>query len=171
MIAAYQGYRPRLGENAWVAQSAVVLGQVEIEDEASVWYGCVVRGDVHRIRIGRGTNVQDRCVVHVTSNTHPTIIGDRVTVGHSAILHGCTIADDVLVGMGAIVLDGVEVGAESIVAAGSLLPPRKIYPPRSLVMGNPARVIRQVSAVEVEANQRSAEHYIELAAKHAEHAY
>lgn len=166
MLQAFLGKTPTLGAEVFVADSAVVIGDVTLGAEASVWYGTVVRGDVHAIRIGRGTNIQDNCVVHVTRDTAPTHIGDWVTIGHGAILHGCRIADRVLIGMGAVVLDDAEVGSDSLVGAGSLVPPGKSYPPRSLVLGNPARVVRPLRPDEIAALQRSATDYIELARQH-----
>jgi carbonic anhydrase/acetyltransferase-like protein (isoleucine patch superfamily) len=123
---------------------------------------------VHSITIGRVTNIQDRCVVHVSSGTHPTVIGDLVTVGHGAIIHGCSIGNEVLVGIGAIVLDGVEIGNECVIAAGSLLPPGKSYPDRSLIVGSPAVLKRALESDELAWIRRSAEHYAQLAHKHSE---
>lgn len=168
MIQPFQGKEPRLGQGTFVAADALVLGEVELGDHSSVWYGTVVRGDVHSISIGRRTNIQDRCVVHVSGGTHPTHIGELVTVGHGAIVHGCTIEERTLVGIGAIVLDGVVVGEGSVVAAGSLLPPGKTYPPRSLIVGSPAVRKRELTDEELEWIQRSAEHYVDLARQHAQ---
>ena len=145
---------------AYVDQSAQVIGDVHIGPESSVWMNVVVRGDVNAIRIGARTNVQDGTVVHVQSGTHPTTIGDEVTIGHAAIVHGCTVEDRCLIGMGAILLNGVRVGAESIVAAGSLLPENFQVPPRSLVMGSPARKIRGLVDAEVAMIRRFAENYV-----------
>src|SRR5919112_2604169 len=149
MLRAYKGVLPRVATDAYVDESAQVIGDVEIGVESSVWMNVVIRGDVHRIRIGRRSNVQDGTVVHVMRDTHPTTIGDEVTIGHGAIVHGCTIDDRVLVGMGAILLNGVEVGADSIVAAGTLLTEGTTVPPRSLVMGSPGTVRRPLSEDEV----------------------
>ena len=135
--------------SAYVDDSAQVIGDVEIGAESSVWMNAVVRGDVHWIRIGARSNVQDGSIVHVMNGTHPTAIGDDVTIGHAAVVHGCTVGDRVLVGMGAILLNGVSVGPDSIVAAGSLLPENAQIPPRSLVMGSPARVKRSLTDGEV----------------------
>jgi carbonic anhydrase/acetyltransferase-like protein (isoleucine patch superfamily) len=167
MIKPFQQHTPQLASNAWVASTALVMGKVTLGHESSIWYGSVLRGDVNSIYIGAKTNIQDRTVIHVTSDTHPTHVGDNVTVGHGVVLHGCRIDDEVLVGMGAVVLDGVEVGRGSIVAAGSLIPPRKVFPAGSMIMGNPGRVIRQVSAEEARAIEQSAEHYVALARQHA----
>src|SRR5688572_17472840 len=142
MIRRYKGVMPRLAPSVFVDESAQVIGDVEIGEEASVWMNAVVRGDVHWIRIGRRSNIQDNTVVHVQNGTHPTTIGDEVTIGHAAIVHGCTIGNRVLVGMGAILLNGSIVGEDSIVAAGSLLTEESRFPPRSLLMGSPAKVKR-----------------------------
>lgn len=168
MLMTFQSHAPRLADGVFVTEDAVVLGQVNIGAHSSVWYGCVVRGDVNTITIGERTNIQDRTVVHVTSEQHPTTVGHGVTVGHAAILHGCTVGDDVLVGMGAIVLDGVQVLPGSVVAAGSVLPPGKHYPPGVLIMGSPARVVREVRPEEQERIRESATHYVVLAEAHME---
>jgi len=168
MIVAYGEHEPQLGEGAWVASSAMMLGDVRLGAGSSVWYGSVVRGDVNSIRIGVGTNIQDRCVVHVSTRTHPTQIGDHVTIGHGAVIHGCTIDDVALIGIGAVVLDGAVVERECVVAAGSLLPPGKRYPSGSLVVGSPAIVKRQLDPQERARILTSAEQYIALSLKHAE---
>lgn len=168
MIRTFGDKQPQLAQGVFVAETAMVLGDVTVGRDSSIWYGTVIRGDVHHIRIGEATNIQDRCVVHVTSETHPTAVGDQVTVGHGAIIHGCTVGDRCMVGMGAIILDGVEVGDECLVAAGALLPPGKIYPPRSMIVGSPARVKGQVSEEDVQWILRSADNYKSLARKHWE---
>jgi carbonic anhydrase/acetyltransferase-like protein (isoleucine patch superfamily) len=145
---------------AYVDESAQVIGDVAIGPESSIWMQVVVRGDVNRIRIGARTNVQDATVVHVMHDTHPTELGDDVTVGHAAVLHGCTIADRVLVGMGSILLNGATIGADSIVAAGSLVTEGTAMPPRSLVMGRPAVVRRTLSDDEVRSVLGYAERYV-----------
>src|SRR4051812_23161271 len=142
MLRPHRGRLPRVHPTAYIDDSAQVIGDVEIGAESSVWMNVVIRGDVHRIRIGRRSNVQDGSVVHVMRDTHPTTIGDDVTIGHGALVHGCTIDDCCLIGMGAILLNGVRIGAGSIVAAGSLLPEGTEIPPRSLVMGAPGKVKR-----------------------------
>jgi len=158
-ILPYKGRFPKLAPTALVLPGADVIGDVEIGEEASVWFGTVVRGDVNFIRIGDGTNVQDRCVVHVTVDKHPTVIGDRVTVGHGAILHGCRVEDACLIGIGAIVLDAAVIGHHSLVAAGSLVTPRTVVPPGSLVMGSPAAVKRALAKDEMENLEESARRY------------
>lgn len=149
MILSYRGVSPKIAGDAFVAPTATVIGDVEIGAESGIWFGVILRGDVNRIRIGTRTNLQDGTIVHVTRELHPTIIGSNVTVGHGVKLHGCSIADGCLVGIGAIVLDGVQLGAQSLVAAGSLLTPGMVVPPRSLVVGSPAKVKRPLTAEEV----------------------
>lgn len=148
MIANVFGKKPKIPSSAWIASSADVLGDVTMGEHVSIWYQAVVRGDVHWIKIGEYTNVQDGSVLHVTNGKFPLSIGARVTIGHKALLHGCTVGDDCLIGMGAILLDGVEVGAGSVVAAGALLPPGKKYPPNSLILGAPAKAVRTLTAEE-----------------------
>ena len=145
---------------AFVDDSAQVIGDVEIGEESSIWMAVVVRGDVHRIRIGRRSNVQDGTIVHVMRDTHPTAIGDNVTIGHAALIHGCTIDDRCLIGMGAIVLNGARVGADSIVAAGALVVEGMQVPPRSLVMGSPAKIKRALTEAEVSSIQMYADRYV-----------
>lgn len=166
-ITAFEGTVPVLEEGAWVAPGAHVMGDVVLGAEASVWYNSVIRGDVHRIRIGARTNIQDLSLVHIDTGTAPTHIGEDVTVGHRAIIHGCTIGDRCLIGMGSIVLSGAEIGEESLVGAGALVPPGKSFPPRSLLIGTPARVVREVTDEEVEGFLESARHYAALARRHA----
>src|ERR687885_1701043 len=149
MIRPFQGKHPRIHPSAFVEQSAQVIGDVVIGEESSVWFNAVVRGDVFYIRIGRRTNVQDGTVIHVTKGTHATILEDEVTVGHNVTLHGCYVERGCLIGMGSILMDGVRVGAQSIVAVGALVSPGTQVPPRSLVIGVPARVKRQLTDEEV----------------------
>jgi gamma-carbonic anhydrase len=158
---------PRVDGAGFVADTAVVIGDVALGRDTSVWFGCLVRGDVHRIVIGAETNIQDLTVVHVTGGLHATTVGDRVTVGHRAILHGCTVHDRCLIGMGAIVLDGAVVGPGAIVAAGALVPPGATIPPGMLAMGSPARVVRPVTPTEDASIDESAAKYVELARRYA----
>jgi carbonic anhydrase/acetyltransferase-like protein (isoleucine patch superfamily) len=138
------GVRPVVGRDVFVAETATVIGDVHLGDEAGIWFGAVLRGDYFPIRVGARTNIQDNAVVHITAGIAGATIGDDVTVGHSAIIHGCTVGNLCLIGMGSIVLDGANVGDESFVAAGSLVTPNTIIPPRSFVMGRPAKVVRPV---------------------------
>jgi carbonic anhydrase/acetyltransferase-like protein (isoleucine patch superfamily) len=162
VIHPFRDVVPKVHPSVWVADSADIIGDVELAEDASVWFGSVLRGDVNFIRVGRGTNVQDGTIVHVNRHGTPTILGDYVTVGHAARLHGCTIASHCLVGIGAIVLDGAEVGEQSVIAAGALVPPGSKIPPRSMVMGAPAKVTREVNAGDLDLIRRSAQGYIEL---------
>jgi carbonic anhydrase/acetyltransferase-like protein (isoleucine patch superfamily) len=168
LILPFAGIAPRLGRDVFVAPNATLIGDVELDDEASVWFGAVLRGDIGRIRIGKRTNVQDLACAHLTDAREgvpgsETIVGDDVTIGHGAILHGCTIGDGCLIGMGSIVLDHAVIGAGSVVAAGALVPPRFIAPPRSLVRGSPAKVIREVTEAELAMGPYGAAHYAEHA--------
>lgn len=150
MLIPYRGTLPQLASGVFVAPSAVIIGDVHIGEDAGIWFGVIVRGDVNHIRIGPRTNLQDGTIVHVTSGTHPTHIGAGVTIAHGARLHGCTIGDGSLIGIGAILLDGVDIGAESLVAAGSLVVPGTCVPPRSLVAGSPAKVKRPLVQAELD---------------------
>ena len=160
MLRQYRSVLPTVHSSAFVDVSAQVIGDVHIGPESSVWMNVVVRGDVNYVRIGARTNIQDLTLVHVMRDTHPTVIGDEVTVGHSAVLHGCTIEDRCLIGMGAILLNGVEVGEDSIVAAGALRPERFRVPPRSLIMGSPARHRRTLSDDDVALILTYAQNYV-----------
>jgi carbonic anhydrase/acetyltransferase-like protein (isoleucine patch superfamily) len=144
-----------------------VIGDVEIGAATSLWFGSVVRGDVHAIRIGARTNLQDHCVVHVTSGLYPATIGDEVTIGHRAVVHGCTVRDGALVGIGSIVLDGADVGEEALVAAGALVGPGMKVPARTLVRGVPARVARELTRDEIQAQRDRALEYVETSRHYA----
>ena len=149
MLRPYLGRLPAVHPTAFVDQSAQVIGDVVLGAESSIWMNAVVRGDVHYIRIGARSNVQDNAVVHVQHQTYPAVIGDDVTIGHGAIVHGCTVGNRVLVGMGAIILNGAQIGDDCIVAAGTLVTERTIIPPRSMVMGSPGKVRRPLGDAEV----------------------
>ena len=161
MIRSYRGVTPKLGARVYVDESAQVIGDVELGDHASVWMCAVIRGDVHTIRIGPYSNVQDNCVIHVFKEQHPTVVADHVTIGHSATIHGCRIDSYCLIGMGATILNEAHVGEESIVAAGTLVPEGMVIPPRSLVMGVPAKFRRQVTEEERAGLRQSAANYFE----------
>ncbi|HEY2511128.1 MAG TPA: gamma carbonic anhydrase family protein [Polyangiaceae bacterium] len=160
-IYEYQGIRPVLGSRVFVAPNAAVIGDVHLGDESSVWYGVTVRGDSYPIRVGARTNIQDGSVVHVTGGKAATTIGDDVTIGHLALVHGCTIGNRCLIGMGSVVLDGAEVGDECLVAAGSLVAPRTKIPPRSMVMGRPARAVRALTDADLEMILSAGRVYVE----------
>jgi len=171
MILPYRDYQPQVGKGGWVAPNATLIGDAILGEDVSLWFGVIVRGDVHRIRIGARTNIQDLSLLHITQHEgaeredrdgHPTIIGCDVTVGHRAILHGCTVGDLCLIGMGAIILDGAVIGRESIVGAGSVVTPGKHFPPRSLIMGTPAKVVKEVSESQIQDLQASWRRYVAL---------
>jgi gamma-carbonic anhydrase len=166
VIQPYGGCAPRLHPTAFVAETGVVVGDVELGEGASVWFGTVVRGDVNHVRIGARTNLQDLTVVHVTGGKHPTTVGDDVTVGHRVVLHGCTIQDRCLIGIGAIVLDGAVVGPDAMVGAGALVPPGMVVPPGTLVLGSPAKVKRPLTPEELAFFRASAERYAGYAAEY-----
>ena len=160
MLRPFRAIHPDVSESAFVDESAQVIGDVHIGSESSMWMNVVVRGDINFIRIGARTNIQDLTCVHVVRDTHPTVIGDNVTIGHSAVIHGCTIEDRCLIGMGAILLNGCRIGTGSIVAAGALVPEGMDIPPGSLVMGMPAKVRRTLTAEEDASIQRYADNYV-----------
>ena len=169
MLHKFKGTLPTLGENTWIAPSADVVGDVTCGEDCSIWFGCVVRGDVHYIKIGSRVNIQDLSMIHVThykkpdrSDGNPTIIGDDVTIGHRVMLHGCTIENACLIGMSATILDGAVIGKESIVGAGALVTKNKVFPPRSLIVGSPAKVIRELNDDEVAELYASATRYVEF---------
>jgi carbonic anhydrase/acetyltransferase-like protein (isoleucine patch superfamily) len=155
----YNGVKPKLGDRVFIAEGARVIGDVEIGDDSSVWFNTVIRGDVNWIRIGRHTNIQDGCVCHVQRDEYPCVVGDYVTVGHGVILHGCRVESHCLIGMRSTLLNDVRVGSESIIAAGALVTEGTVIPPRSLVMGMPAKVKREVTEREIERIYGSARHY------------
>ena len=159
MIRPYKGQMPRIASGCYIDESAQVIGDVTLGENASIWMCAVVRGDVNSIRIGRRTNVQDCCIIHVASGTHPTVVGDDVTLGHRVTLHGCTVGDRSLVGIGAVVMDGAVVGQEAMVAAGALVPPGMVVPPGMLALGAPARVKRPLTPAEVASMRARAERY------------
>ena len=161
MIRPFRGIHPQISPTAFIEESAQIIGDVHIGEESSVWFNAVVRGDVFHIRIGDRTNIQDGTVIHVSNGTHATILEDEVTVGHNVTLHGCYVERGSLIGIGAIVMDGVRVGSESLVAAGSLLSPGTQVPPRSLVMGAPARVRRPLTDEEVASLNHFWQNYVE----------
>lgn len=162
-IYPYQSVLPVIDASAFIAPSADIIGDVVIGAESSIWYGCVVRGDVHHIRIGCRTNVQDLTIVHVAAGKFPTLIGDEVTIGHRAIIHACTIGDRCLIGMGAIVMDGAVIGDDCIIGAGALVTERTVVPAGSVVMGTPALIKRGLRDNERAWILKSAQNYCELA--------
>ena len=169
MLHKFKGTLPTLGSNTWIAPSADIVGDVTCGEDCSIWFGCVVRGDVHYIKIGSRTNIQDLRMIHVThykngdkTTGNPTIIGDDVTIGHRVMLHGCTIESACLIGMSATILDGAVISKESIVGAGALVTKNKVFPPRSLIVGSPAKVIRELKDEEVAELYASASRYVKF---------
>lgn len=162
LILPYKDILPRIDESAFIAPTAAIIGDVEIAGEASVWFGCTVRGDVNNITIGRGANIQDGSVIHVSSTTQGTYIGDYVTVGHMALLHACTIGDRAFIGMKACVMDDAEVEPMAMVAAGALVTPGKRVPTGQLWAGSPARYMRDLTEEEMKFLQFSADRYVTL---------
>lgn len=160
-MAIYEldGAAPQISDSAWVADSAQVMGNVELADDANVWFGAVIRGDNESIRIGRRTNIQDMSVLH-TDMGMPLTLGDDVTVGHQVMLHGCTIGDGSLIGIGAVVLNGAKIGKGCLVGAGSLVTEGKEFPAGSMILGSPAKVVRQLTPAQLEGLRLSAQHYV-----------
>jgi carbonic anhydrase/acetyltransferase-like protein (isoleucine patch superfamily) len=161
IIKSFNGKLPKIHESVYISENVSIIGDIEIGENSSVWFGAVIRGDVSNVKIGNNSNIQDNAVIHVNYNM-PSIIGDFVTVGHSAIIHGATISDFVIVGMGAIVLDGAKVGKNVIIAAGSLVPPRMEIPDGVMVMGIPAKIVRTLRDEEIEHIKKNALDYVEL---------
>jgi carbonic anhydrase/acetyltransferase-like protein (isoleucine patch superfamily) len=167
-VRAFSGKHPEIDPSVYVADNATIIGDVHIGARSSIWFGAVLRGDVYHIRVGSETSIQDNTVIHVTHDRFATTVGNKVTVGHSVVLHGCAIGDLCIIGMGAIVLDQVEVGERCIVGAGALLTPGTKVPPGHLVVGAPARIKRALSAAELEWLAASAAHYVELGKAYAQ---
>jgi carbonic anhydrase/acetyltransferase-like protein (isoleucine patch superfamily) len=162
-IYEHKGVRPTLGRDVFIAPNATVIGDVHLGDEARVWFGAVIRGDVFPIRFGARTNIQDGSVVHVTGGQAATTVGDDVTIGHMVLLHGCTVGSRCLIGMGSIVLDNAEIGDECFIAAGSLIAPRTKIPPRSMVMGRPGKVVRPLTDRDLAMVREAGGLYVEYA--------
>lgn len=156
---------PQIADSAWVAPGAYVVGKVHLGEESSVWYGAVLRGDTEPIRVGSRTNIQDGCVLHADPG-YPAVVGEGCVVGHRAVVHGCEIGDNCLIGMSATILNGAKIGEGSIVAAGAVVPEGKEYPPRSLIVGVPAKRIREVTEEQTKDITRGAREYVERAASH-----
>ena len=160
IVRSYQGKQPRFGQRVFVAENAAVIGDVQIGDDCSIWYSATVRGDVNRIRIGARSNIQDNCALHVTNDTWPIDIAEEVTIGHGVVAHGCTIERRALIGMGSRVLDGAIVGELALVGAGALVPEGMRVPPRTLVVGVPARVKRELTGEEIALLEQSWKNYV-----------
>ncbi|XFA98946.1 gamma carbonic anhydrase family protein [Candidatus Izemoplasma sp. B36] len=158
----YKNIEPNISDKAYIIGNAVVVGDTLIKEDSSIWFNATVRGDMAEIVIGKGTNIQDNAVVH-TDTSKPTYIGDYVTVGHSAIIHAATVGDYALIGMGSVILNGAKIGKQAMVAAGTVVPPGKVVPDRMLALGNPMRIIRELTDAEIQKNLENAETYIRLA--------
>lgn len=166
MIISYKHYKPSIGKNTFITENSTIIGRCFIGENCSIWYNTVVRADVNEIIVGRGTNIQDGCVVHCAKD-YKTIIGENVTIGHNAIIHGCTIGNNCLIGMGTIILDGAVIGDNVIVGANSLITSGKKIPSGVLVMGSPAKVVRELVPAEIEEISHSAEGYLILSKEYS----
>lgn len=160
MILKFKEFYPRIDPSAWIAPSADLIGNIEIGEDSSVWFGCVIRSDINEVKIGKNTNIQDLSCIHTDTNSK-TIIGNNVTVGHKVMLHGCIIEDNCLIGMSATILDNAIIGEGSIVGANSLVTAGKVFPPRSMIMGSPAKVVKQLSQEDVDKLIAHAARYVE----------
>ena len=165
MIMDFEGVTPRINKNTYISESVDIIGKVNVEENVNIWFGTRLRGDMNNIIIGENTNIQENSVVHVDSKS-PCIIGNNVTIGHGAIIHGCNIADNVLVGMGSIILNNAKIGNNTIIGAGSLITQGKEFPEGVLILGNPAKVIRELTKVEIESIKKSADNYVSLSKKY-----
>lgn len=168
MIKSFQGATPQLHDTVFVSENVSIIGDVTIDSETNVWFGTVIRGDMNSVTIGKRTNIQDNTTIHVTTEMGPTVIGDEVTIGHNAIVHGCILENRCLVGMGSVILDNAVIGEGAIIGAGAVVPPNKIIPPKTMWMGVPAKYIRDVSDAEFNDNVGNAQHYINFADKFKE---
>lgn len=167
IIRGFGGAVPRLHPSVWVAPGAAIIGDVEIGADSSVFYGSVLRGDVERIRIGERTNIQDQATLHVSAGRFPTLLGDEITVGHRAVVHGCRVGEGALIGIGAIILDGAEIGENALVAAGAVVTPGTTIPAGMLAVGMPARVVRVLDDDEITKQRARTLRYVETARSHA----
>jgi carbonic anhydrase/acetyltransferase-like protein (isoleucine patch superfamily) len=165
MILEFKGRVPIIGKNVFIAPTAVIIGDVEIKDNASIWYGTVIRGDMERITIGESTNIQDNCTIH-TDYDKPTVIGNHVTVGHNAVVHGCIVEDNCMIGINAVVLSGALIKTGTIVAAGSVVKHGQVVGPYHLVAGTPCEFKKVLPETIVEKRKETAEHYMELVREH-----
>ena len=163
MIKSFRNKAPHLGQHVYISETAAVIGDVTLGDSVNIWLGAVVRGDMHYIQVGSRSNIQDNSVVHVTTDVSPTLIGAGVTIGHGAIIHGCTIEDNCMIGMGTIIMDNAVIKTGSLVGAGSLIPPNMQVPPKSLVVGVPGKVVREVTEEEYTMIIERPQEYIDLA--------
>ena len=165
MIKEFEGNIPRIDESTYISESVDIIGDVTIEENANIWFGTRLRGDMNKIVVGKNTNIQENTVVHVDKNC-PCLIGKDVTIGHGAIIHGCEICDNVLVGMGSIILNNAKIGKNTIIGAGYLITQGKVFPEGVLILGNPAKVVRELSEAEIESIKNSANNYVNLSKKY-----
>lgn len=168
MIVAFKGKQPKIDPSAFIAENAMIIGDVAIGPSANIWFNCVIRGDNNYILIGKGCNIQDASILHIVKDLYPLTLEDEVVLGHRVVVHGCHIGRGSLIGIGAIVLDGAVIGEESIIGAGSVVSPKSVIPPRSLAMGTPARVVRNLDEKDVRKIQGIAQEYLELMDVYAE---
>ena len=168
MIIPYGTTHPRIGERLFLAPGAWVIGDCDIGDDVSIFFGSVLRGDILPIRIGKRTNIQEHSIIHTSNGRIPTTVGEEVTIGHRSLLHGCTVGDRVLVGMGSILLDECVIGEDSVIGAGSLVTEGKAFPPRSMIFGSPAKLVRELRSEEVEYLRTSANRYVEVGRRYRE---
>lgn len=162
MVVKINGKSPVVNSSAFIAENAMIIGDVEIGPNANIWFHCIVRGDTNFIRVGSNCNIQDSCVLHVVKDHYPVVLEDDVVLGHRVVVHGCRVGRGSLIGIGAIILDGVEIGEESIIGAGSVVSPKTIIPPRTLAMGTPARVIRPLNETDISNIKGITQEYLEL---------
>jgi len=162
MVVEFAGKRPKIDSSAFLADGAMIIGDVEVGPRANIWFHCIIRGDTNFIRIGSNCNIQDACVLHVVKDCYPVILEDDVVLGHRVVVHGCRVGRGSLIGIGAIVLDGAEIGEESIIGAGSVVSPKSIIPPRTLALGTPARVVRTIDDTDISMIKGITEEYLEL---------
>ncbi|MEN8077169.1 gamma carbonic anhydrase family protein [Clostridioides difficile] len=165
MVMDFEGVNPIISKNTYISESVDIIGNVQVEDNVNIWFGTRLRGDMNKIVIGENSNIQENSVIHVDSKS-PCIIGKNVTIGHGAIIHGCNISDNVLIGMGSIILNDAKIGKNTIIGAGSLITQGKSFPEGVLILGNPAKVVRELTDAEIESIQRSANNYVKLSEKY-----
>ena len=165
MIKIYEDKKPSIHSSCYIAENVSIIGDVSVEELSNIWFGAVIRGDTNYIKIGKGSNIQDNCTLHVAEDS-PLVIGDNVTIGHGAILHGCSIGDDTLIGMGSIILDNAIIGKYTLVGAGSLIPEGKFIPDGVLCMGSPAKIIRELTEEEKQKLTESALNYVKISNKY-----
>ncbi len=166
MIKSYRGKEPMVSKKAYISENVDIIGDVTIEDDCNIWFGARLRADMREIYVGKGTNIQENSIVH-TDTYFETTIGEGVTIGHGAIIHGCTISDNVLIGMGSVILNGAKIGKNSIVGAGALVTQNKEFEDGVLILGHPAKAVRKLTEKEIESIRESAKHYIELGKEYA----